>query len=259
VHLNQSLRCIIVAVVAVAAPFSLHAAQESGISQAAMDAGDAYLRALQAASAAYVQRDFATALDKLDVADQIHPDIPDTWNMRGAIYAEQHAFEKAGDAFDKAAQLNPGDFWPPYNLAELLLMQKKYGPAADAFEKLEIYGGHQELVQFKIVFANLLQGKPDAAKPVLDAMKFPSDTPAYYYAQAAWSYYNKDQKSVSYWSNEGLKIFGLGPCLSFYDSLAQVGWLPMRNRDGSVPEPAELSKLPAATSGLLGLPVTGGS
>jgi hypothetical protein len=114
-------------------------------------------------------------------------------------------------------------------------------------------------VQFKIIFANLLQGKPDAAKPVLDAMKFPSNTAAYYYAQAAWAFFHKNQKDGSYWSNEGLKVFGLGSCLSFYDSLAQVGWLPMRNRDGSVPEPAELSDLPASTPGLLGLPVTGGS
>jgi tetratricopeptide (TPR) repeat protein len=230
------------------------AAQSSEPSKAALAAGTPYLRALQAAGIAYMNRDFATALDKLDVADQIAPNIPDTWSMRGAIYAEQHAYEKAGDAFEKAGELNPGDFWAPYNMAELLLLEKKYDEAAQAFGKLEVYAGHEELVQFKIIYADLLAGKPEAAKPVLDAMKFPCDTPAYYYAQSAWGAVKKDRKEALYWSATGLKVFGLARCLAFYDALAQVGWLPMRNADGSIPEAAaDLSVLPTATPAV-GLP-----
>jgi tetratricopeptide (TPR) repeat protein len=213
------------------------------------------MRALETAASAYSQREFSTALDKLDLADQIAPNIPDTWNMRGAIYAEQHAFEKAADAFEKAGRLNPGDFWPPYNTAELLLMQKKYGPAADAFEKLEVYSGHEELVSFKIVFADLLNGKPDAAKPVLDGMKFPSDTPAYYFAHAAWGFAHKNLEEGYYWTRTGLKVFGLEKSVSFYDALAQVGWLKMRLTDGTVPPPpVELKSMPAGTPGLLSMP-----
>jgi tetratricopeptide (TPR) repeat protein len=229
------------------------AAQESAPSKAALDAGAPYLHALQLAGAAYLHRDFTGALTKLDLADQIAPNIPDTWSMRGAIYAEQHAYEKAGDAFEKAAELNPGDFWPPYNTAELLLLEKKYPEAAQAFEKLEVYAGHEELVQFKIVFAYLLAGKPESAKPVLDAMKFPSDTPAYYYAHSAWAFAHNDEKQALYWSNAGLKIFGLIKCLSFYDALASAGWLPMRNTDGSIPTQTGLTASPAAQPAV-GLP-----
>ena len=230
------------------------AVQETGPSEAALKAGEPYLRALQAAGIAYGNREFAKALDKLDVADQIQPDIPDTWMMRGAIYAEQHAFEKAGDAFEKANKLNPGDFWPPYNLAELLLLQKKYAEAAASFRGLTVYQGHEELLQFKIIFADLLAGKPDDAKPVLDAMKEPSDTPAYYFAHAAWGLAHKDEKEGNYWARAGLKVFGLPRCMPFYDALAGVGWLPMREADGSVPEPAELSTLPTLPSAPSGTP-----
>ena len=235
------------AVLAAALPFSTFAAQPAAPSKAALDAGTPYMRALIEAGAAYGDRDFTRALAKLDLADQIQPNIPDTWNMRGAIYAEQHAFEKAGDAFEKAAKLNPGDFWPHYNLAHLLLMQKRYDEAAAAFQKLSIYGGHDELVQFKIVLADLLDGKPDNAKPVLDAMKFPSDTPAYYFAHAAWGFAHKDQKEGNYWTASGLKIFGLAQCASFYDGLAGIGWVPTRKADGSIPEQTDLTALPAAT------------
>jgi Flp pilus assembly protein TadD len=230
------------------------AAEASAPSKAALDAGTPYMRALQAAGQAYMARDFTTALDKLDIADQIAPNIPDTWSLRGAIYAEQHAYEKAGDAFDRAGQLNPGDFWPPYNMAELLLLEKKYDDAAQAFAKLEVYSGHEELVQFKIIYADLLAGKPEAAKPVLDAMKFPSDTPAYYYAQAAWAGAKKDQKEAAYWSKSGLKVFGFPKCVAFYDALAKQGWLQMRNANGSIPEEqTETSVLPAATP-VIGMP-----
>ena len=88
--------CLALAVLAAVSPLT-YASQETGLSQAAKDAGEAYVRALAAAGEAFSNRDFSKALDKLDFADQIQADVPDTWGMRGAIYAEQHAYEKAGD------------------------------------------------------------------------------------------------------------------------------------------------------------------
>jgi len=212
-----------------------------------MAAGGPYLRALAEASAAYANKDLSKALSKLELADQIQRNIPDTWNMRGAVYAQRHEFDKAADAFEKAGRLNPGDFWPPYNVAQLLLMQKKFGEAAAALEKLVVYRGHEELVEFYLVYADLMEGKAEAAKPVLDGMKFPSDTPAYYYARAAWAFAHKDEKEGDYWSGAGLKVFGLERCGSFYDALAGAGWMLPRNPDGSLPIHTELSTLPAAT------------
>ncbi len=247
--MNRSLRRIFLraVVLAAAVPFSASALQESGPSKAALAAGELYMRTLESAASAFAARDFATALDKLDMADQIQANIPDTWAMRGAVYAEQHQFDKAQDAFQLAARLNPGDFWAPYNLAELLLVEKKYAEAAAAFEKLTVYQGHEELVQFKIVFADLMQGKPDAAKPVLDAMKFPGKTPSYYFAHAAWGFAHKDKTEGTYWVNSALKIFGTEPCIPFYDTLVGEGWVAMRELDGSIPEPTQLFSMPAPT------------
>ena len=84
------------------------------------------------------------------MADQIAPNIPDTWNLRGAIYAEEHDYEKAEDAFEKAGKLKPGDFWPKYNIAELMLMQKKYGPAAAAFEACRFTANQEWCIQDRV-------------------------------------------------------------------------------------------------------------
>jgi len=230
-------------------PFFAQAVEPTGPSQMARDAGMPYLRALAQAGQAYAQRDFAKALDKLDIADQIQQNIPDTWNMRGAIYAAQRDYDRAEDAFQKASRFNPQDFWAPYNLAELLLLEKKYAQAAAAFQKLAVYGGgHEELVQYKVVLSNLLAGNPDAAKPALDAMKFPSDTAAYYFAHAAWGFAHKNEADGKSWTKSGLKVFGVPYSMSFYDELAQAGWLPPREADGSVPTETDLTTLPSAAA-----------
>jgi len=249
VHFNRFLPCRLFIALALlgTATVSTHATEESGASPAAIKAGLSFLRTLETAGAAYAAGQLSNALDKLDVCDQIHPDIPDTWNMRGAIYADQHQYDKASAAFAKAAELNPGDFWPQYNIAQLLLVQKMYPQAVDAFNKLAVYNGHEELVAFKIVYADLMQGKMDASKKVLDAMKFPCDTPAYYFAHSAWGYAHANQKDGDYWLGAGMKVFGPEKCLSFYDTLVQAGWVPARNADGSYPEQNTLSALPAIT------------
>jgi len=249
VHLKR-LFCRSLACAALfAIPLTTLAVQEAGPSKAALDAGDSYLHALQAAAQAFMSKDYSKALDKLDMADQIQPNIPDTWRMRGAIYAQERAYEKAEDAFEKESKLNPGDFWGPYNLAELLLLQKKYAEAAVAFQRLQIYRGHEELVQFKVVLAKCLDGKPQEAKPMLDSMKFPGDTPAYYFAHAAWAFATKDVKEGYYWCESGVRIFGQDQCLSYYDAMVGPKWMPMRNPDGTYPATSQSLALPSATPG----------
>jgi tetratricopeptide (TPR) repeat protein len=227
------------------------AVQETGPSKKARDAGDQYLRALQAAAMAFVARDYPKALEKLDIADQIHADIPDTWSMRGLIYVQQHDYAKAEEAFAKEIRVNPGDFWGPYNLAELLLVEKKYADAAESFQRLMIYKGHEELVQYKVVLCKSLAGKPAEARPVLDAMKFPCDAPGYYFAHAAWAFASKDAKEGNSWWLEGVKVFGEEKCASFYDALALSGWVPARAADGSIPTPSRLLQSTGTEGGLL--------
>lgn len=197
---------------------------------------------------AYAQRDFSTALDKLDLADHIHPEVQDTWSMRGAIYAEQRAFEKAEDAFQHAAKLAPENFWPRYNLAQLLFMQKKYGEAEAAFERLGADPKHRELVQFKLIILDILQNQLDKAQVVLQSMKEPSDTAAYYFAHAGWDFAHKNQREGEYWVVTGMRIFGVERCYSYYDVLADLGWVSKRTANTTGVPPLSL---PMATPAVL--------
>jgi len=235
------------AVLGGAALSTTRATEESGVTAAAMRAGESYLRTLETAGAAYAAGQLSNALDKLDICDQICANVPDTWNMRGAIYADQHQYDKARAAFEKSAELSPGDFWPEYNIAELYLVQKQYAQAVDGFNRLAVYKGHEELVEFKLVYANLMQGKMAPAKKVLTSMKSLGDTPAYYFAHSAWGYANGDKKDGDYWVGAGMKVFSPEKCMSFYDSLVLAGWVPARNPDGSYPQQNTLSALPAIT------------
>ncbi len=200
------------------------------LSRTAIKAGPEYLKHLHDAAENYRQRDFEAAIGQLDAADKIKPNLPESLNMRGAIYTEKHDFEKAREVFQQALKLQPDAFWPKFNLAEILLMQKKAAEARAAFEKLPASGVNRELIEFKIILAYLLEGDDANAQAKLDKLKFPSDSAAYYFCHAAWEFAHHNEKEAKGWAQSGIDVFGPQRCIVFYDSLADMGWLPPRDK-----------------------------
>lgn len=195
-----------------------------------MKAGPQYLRALRGASESYAARDFPAALRQLDEADAIKPGLPESLNLRGAVYTEQHQFDLARETFAKAIKVQPTAFWPKFNLAEISLMQKKTGEAREAFQKLRATGANGELVQFKIILTHLLDQDDASAQKALKQMKFPGDSAAYYFANAAWEFAHDNPGKGKDWMKSGIGIFGLSRCYSYYDSLADAGWVEKREQ-----------------------------
>src|SRR5947208_1788742 len=138
------------------------------------------------------QRDFATALKFVDQADQADPNQPSTLNLRGEILMQQQQFDQAEAAFKKAAKLDPKFREAQYNLAQIPFKKKDYAKAQERFETLykRTPGGDKnqaaELIKFKIYMTLLLEGKESRAHAMMEEFQFTGDTPALYYAQAAW-------------------------------------------------------------------------
>lgn len=198
------------------------------MTRSAVKAGPEYMKAIQAASVSYAKRDFPAALKALDEADKIKPDLPESLNLRGAIYAEQHDFDRARDTFEKALKAQPTAFLPKFNLAEILLMQKKPAEARAAFQDFRVTGANRELVQFKIVLTYLMEHNDAGAQAALREMKFPGDTAAYYFANAAWEFSQGHADKGKDWVKNGIGIFGYDRCYPLYDSLADFGWVEKR-------------------------------
>src|SRR5438093_2716601 len=180
---------------------------------------------------AFRQRDFATALKLVDEADKADPNQPATLNLRGEILMQQGQFDDAEAAFKKAAKLDPKLRDAQYNLAQIPFKKKEYAKARDRFETLykRIPGGDKnqaaELIKFKIYMTLLMEGKESRAHSMMEEFQFTGDTPALYYAQAAWEYKHNNAQKAEDWNNSANKIYS--PALNgvFADAFYDVGWL----------------------------------
>src|SRR3989440_2760935 len=180
---------------------------------------------------AFRQRDFATALKLVDEADKADPNQPATLNLRGEILMQQGQFDDAEAAFKKAAKLDPKLRDAQYNLAQIPFKKKEYAKARDRFETLykRIPGGDKnqaaELIKFKIYMTLLMEGKESRAHSMMEEFQFTGDTPALYYAQAAWEYKHNNSQKAEDWTNSANKIYS--PALNgvFADPFYDVGWL----------------------------------
>ena len=183
------------------------------------------------------QRDFATALKLVDQADQADPNQPSTLNLRGEILMQQQQFDQAEAAFKKAAKLDPKFREAQYNLAQIPFKKKDYAKAQERFETLykRTPGGDKnqaaELIKFKIYMTLLLQGKESRAHSMMEEFQFTGDTPALYYAQAAWEYKHNNPEKAADWTGSANKIYSPALNSVFADAFYDVGW--MQRPEGS--------------------------
>src|SRR6266436_2231118 len=183
------------------------------------------------------QGDFAAALKLIDEADQADPNKPATLNLRDEILMAQQQFDQAEAAFKKAARLDPKLREAQYNLAQIPFKKKDYAKAQERFEALynRMPGGAQnqaaELIKFKIYMTLLLEGKESRAHAMMEEFQFTGDTPALYYAQAAWEYKHNNPEKASDWTGSANKIYSPALNSVFEDAFYDVGW--MQRPEGS--------------------------
>src|SRR5438093_1470330 len=177
------------------------------------------------------QRDFATARKLVDEADQAQPNQPATLNLRGEILMEQKAFDEAEAAFKKAAKLDPKFREAQYNLAQIPFKNKDYAKARERFETLlkQTPGGDKnqaaQLIKFKIYMTLLLEGKESRAQAIMEQFQFTGDTPALYYAQAAWEFKHKNPEKAADWTTSAKRIYSPALNSVFADAFYDVGWM----------------------------------
>ena len=130
-----------------------------------------------------------------------------------------------------------------YNLAQIPFKKKEYAKARDRFEALfsQTPGGDKnqaaQIIKFKIFMTLLLEGKESRAQKLMEQFQFTGDTPALYYAQAAWEFKHNNPNKATDWIASAKKIYS--PSLNglFSDSFYDLGWIQSPALAGS-PAPA---------------------
>ena len=183
------------------------------------------------AERAFQQRDFDGALKSLDLAEEGAPNDSAAINLRGEILMEQKKFDEAEVIFRKALAASPKFREAQYNLAQIPFKKGEYAKSRDRFEALfaETPGGEKnqaaQLIRYKIFMTLLLEGKDPEAQQLMDQFKFTGDTPAFYYAQAAWEFKHGRGEQGNDWVASARKIYSPALNIVFADSFYDLGWL----------------------------------
>jgi Flp pilus assembly protein TadD len=151
----------------------------------APDAEQAKTMAVERVLADYEAERYDEALERLEALRERHPSDPLILNLMGSVYIKKLNYQKAERSFRQALDLEPGFFPAAYNLGELLFLQEKYALAREYYQTMRATDHRHELLQFKVALCDILAGETERAKKVMNAIKYPGDSPAWYYAHAA--------------------------------------------------------------------------
>jgi tetratricopeptide (TPR) repeat protein len=181
-----------------------------------------YSAALERATTAFNQGKFPEAEKQVDAAEKAEPNKPEIPNLRGAIFAKQKRFGEASQQFNQALALDPKFYPARFNLAEVSLLQGKYPDAAREYQELKQVDPGSELLDFKLALCALLSGEDDRATAIVDLMKFPGKTPAYYYARAAIAMKRGQKEAAQKYLESVKKYYSDEQCAYFAQALKEV-------------------------------------
>lgn len=196
-----------------------------------------YLSHLREALRTFQARDFDATLAAMDKADAIVPPTPTALNIRGAVAIEGRKFEEGMKYCNDALKQDPKFFPAQFNLAEIPFLQKKYAQARGLFEKLFLAHPKDDLLKFRIFMCKLLDKDEAGAKEMLDAIPFLSDSPIYYYSQAAWEFSHERREEGLKWVRSGSSVFAPNRLANFADVFFDLGWLERSKAASEEPAP----------------------
>lgn len=170
------------------------------------------------------------ALERIFEAEAIYADYHGLQNLKGAAYTKVRDFEKATQCFKRTLELNPNSMEAKFNLAEMSFVEKQYEQALADFNQLlkdnpRFPAQTRNLLLYKIYLSTLLLDRDAEAEKMLAGFNYMSDTPEYYYANAAKQFHAKDDEGAREWLKSASRIYDKGLQDLFIDSLVEVGWI----------------------------------
>ena len=204
----------------------------------------------------FKSRDYTAAsasLDKIPTADQNKADI---LNLRGAIYKRLGELDNAANAYTDALKASPKDWVPKYNIADIEFLRQQYKPSRSYLEQALASMPEadrvqkQDLILYKVYLTYLLEGDNDKAKLLLENFDQNSANPVFYYAQAAWSYKNKENDKAATWIESTQDLYSEELRNSYSQALVDLGWVkPTEGIGTTLTASATPEATPTATPG----------
>ena len=149
-------------------------------------------------------------------------------DLRGTIFLEQKKSDEALAAFKAAHEAEPNLFLPHIHLGDTYLRQGKWAEAREVYQEVmklsNVLMVHERL-RYGVLLTYLGAKDDVGAKEALDRVTFPTETPAYYYTQAAWAFAHGAKRPAEKWLRTAAEIFADKDTAWFARPLYEFGWI----------------------------------
>ncbi len=187
---------------------------------------DVYQELLTEVMRQFEDKKFEESLVTLGKAMELFPRDPFTYNLRGAIRTKVKDYANARSDFENALKEDPQFFPARFNLGEVLFLEGKHDEALQYFEVLNDTYQRNELVEFKLVVLFALTEKANDAKRMIGRMRFPGETPAWYFANAAFLAYEGDPGSAKKYIHTARDLFSPARTQLYEETLTEANLFP---------------------------------
>lgn len=150
-----------------------------------------YIHLFQQAKQAYAIGDWAVCYGLLSQCEFIYNKNPHVWNLRAVCLIAQKNYTEAEQELNKAIQVLPHDETTLMNIANLHMGKGEFRQCIEQIRKIidslpeprspELV----DILLFRIYLCHLMLGERKEAQAVVSHLNPLSDTPLYYYSQAA--------------------------------------------------------------------------
>ncbi len=179
----------------------------------------------------YHEGEYEKALRVLDPALEVYENEP---ALQGILVLIESRMGRHAKALERAKRLQlsqTGDTWFSLLVVECHLISREYDKAEEILQALAGSGrADGEKIAFYRALTSALAGKPDDAAVHAETIQFPSDTPAYYHANAVVEYAAGRADKGGEWVASGVHIFGEGANGSYLDIMRTCGLLGTETR-----------------------------
>ncbi len=185
---------------------------------------------------AFHSRDYERVLTMIEGQFPNGADHVEILNIQGAALAELKRHDQAVAIFRQVLERDPTHFWARFNIAEIDMLEGRTASARAKFQAIKPAGEKEnEILDMKIALTYLVEGKREPAVKIIEAMKFPSSSPARYVALAALAFHDGDRALAHQYLMESEKVFP-GQLAGFYlRTLEDAGMSPTLLEAVSVP------------------------
>lgn len=196
------------------------------------DDREQYLRAFNNAKRAYQQGQWVACYGFLADCEMIFNQNPNVWNLRACCLMEQKYLDEAAAELEKVRKVLPNDPVTVLNLANLHLATGKHEESIEVIDNLlprlpeNAPAELRNVLIYRKVLSLVLLNRTEDAREVVKHLTALSDTPLYYYSQAAFALAEGNKMGASRYLRIAHNIYSKGNSTVPYQralELSQLG------------------------------------